>query len=171
MTPPGLSQRSRAAITGTSIPSSIPNPPSHSETITSTRSGSAMSITSPWITSTMSPNPFAAGQLLRKGGDRRPFDGVDTRGARPRAANALEDAAPRTNVENDVAGAHDRIDRASEGSVRTRSQIIVRCTSISAYIGSGGFLIGVRTAASSGSQTARRLSESGIDATPRADSG
>jgi hypothetical protein len=38
MTPPGLSQRSRATMTGTSIPSSIPNPPSHSETITSTRS-------------------------------------------------------------------------------------------------------------------------------------
>jgi hypothetical protein len=31
--------------------------------------------------------------------------------------------------------------------VRTRSQIIVRCTSISPYIGSGGFLIGVRTRA------------------------
>jgi GAF domain-containing protein len=30
-------------------------------------------------------------------------------------------------------------------SVRTRSRIIVRCTSSSAYIGSGGFLIGVRT--------------------------
>ena len=34
-----------------------------------------------------------------------------------------------------------------KASVRTRSQIIVRCTSISAYIGSGGFLIGVRTRA------------------------
>jgi hypothetical protein len=32
--------------------------------------------------------------------------------------------------------------------VRTRSQIIVRCTSNSAYIGSGEFLIGVRTPAS-----------------------
>jgi len=32
--------------------------------------------------------------------------------------------------------------------VRTRSQIIDRCTSNSAYIGSGGFLIGVRTPAS-----------------------
>ena len=39
MTPPGLSQRSRAAMTGASMPSSIPNPPSHSETITSTRFG------------------------------------------------------------------------------------------------------------------------------------
>ena len=40
-----------------SIPSSIPNPPSHSETITSTRSGSSTSVTSPWITRTISATP------------------------------------------------------------------------------------------------------------------
>ena len=60
MTPPGLSQRSRAAMTGPSIPSSIPNPPSHSETITSTRPGSSISVTSPWNTWTISATPFAA---------------------------------------------------------------------------------------------------------------
>ncbi len=39
MTPPGLSQRSRATSTGASMFSSTPMTPSHSETITSTGSG------------------------------------------------------------------------------------------------------------------------------------
>ena len=43
-----------------------------------------------------------------------------------------------------------------KASVRTRSQIIVRCTSNSAYIGSGGCLIGVRTQASSRSRRRAR---------------
>ena len=64
--PPGFSQRSRAVITGTSIPSSIPKPPSHSETITSTGSGSSMSSMSPWITWMMSATPLEAASSSAK---------------------------------------------------------------------------------------------------------
>ena len=65
------------------------------------------------------------GQLLRQAGDRRPLDRVHTGSAGARREHA-EDAASRSDVENDVAGAHHRVDRARKASVRTRSRIIVR---------------------------------------------
>ena len=113
MAPPGLSQRSRAAMTGTSIPSSIPNPPSHSETTTSTRSGGSISRMSPWMTWTISCIPVRGGQLLREDRDRRLFHCVDACRTRPCREQA-QDAAARPDVENDVAGAHDRVDRSPE---------------------------------------------------------
>ena len=113
MVPPGFSQRSRAAMTGTSIPSSMPNPPSHSETITSTRSGSSTSMMSPWITLDDVRDAVRGGQLLREDGDGRLLDRVDARGSCPRREEA-QDAGSGTDVEHDVAGAHHRIDRSPE---------------------------------------------------------
>ncbi len=113
MAPPGLSQRSRAAITGASIPSSIPNPPSHSETITSTGSGSSTSSTSPWITSMISPQPVRGGKPLREHGDRRPLHRVHARSSCPRREHA-QDPASRSDVEHDVARAHHSVDRTPE---------------------------------------------------------
>ena len=114
MTPPGLSQRSRAAMTGTSIPSSMPKPPSHSETITSTRSGRSISMTSPCITCTTPATPFAATSSPAKASDRRALHRVHALRAGPRREHA-QDAASRADVEHDVAGLHHGVDRALKG--------------------------------------------------------
>ena len=58
-------------------------------------------------------DPVRGGQLLRQDGDRRPLHRVDARSARPRREHA-QDAAARPDVENDVAGAHHRVDRTPE---------------------------------------------------------
>src|SRR5664279_285136 len=113
MTPPGLSPRSRAAVTGTSIPSSMPNPPSHSETITSTRSVNSTSRMSPWITCTTSSTPFAAASCCA----RTATDVCSTAYTRARTRarrEQAEDAAARLDIENDVTGTHHRVDRPPE---------------------------------------------------------
>ena len=59
-------------------------------------------------------DPVRGGKLLRQDGGRRPLHRVDARGTRPRREHA-QDAASGPDVENDVAGAHHRLDRTPEG--------------------------------------------------------
>ena len=73
-----------------------------------------MSMTSPWITSHDVRESVGGDELLRQDGDRRLLDRIDARGAGPRREHA-QDAAPRADVEDDVARAHDRLDRPLEG--------------------------------------------------------
>ena len=82
-------------------------------------------------------------ELLSQDGDGCLLDGVDAGGAGPSGEHA-EDAGARADVEDDVPGRTTASIAARKASVRTRSWIIDRCTSNSAYIGSGEFLIGVR---------------------------
>ena len=58
-------------------------------------------------------NTVRGGQLLSEDRDGRLFHCVDACGARPRREQA-EDSAARPDVENDVAGTHDRLDRLPE---------------------------------------------------------
>ncbi len=60
------------------------------------------------------PDPVRGGKLLRQDGNRRPLHRVDPPSARPRREHA-QDSASRPDVENDVAGAHHRLDRTPEG--------------------------------------------------------
>ena len=60
-------------------------------------------------------DPVRAGQLLRQDGNRRLLHRIDARSARPRGEQA-QDAASRPDIENDVAGTHNRVDRTLEGS-------------------------------------------------------
>ena len=59
-------------------------------------------------------DPVRGGKLLRQDGDRRPLHRVDARSTRPCREHA-QDAASGPDVENDVAGAHHRVDRTPEG--------------------------------------------------------
>ncbi len=143
MTPPGLSHRSRAAITGTSMPSSIPNPPSHSDTMTSTRSGGSISITSSWITRTMSATPFATASSWARTAIVV-CSTAYTRAAPAFAARMLRMPLPAPTSSTTSPGLTIASIARRNAFVRTSSRIIERWTSNSAYIGSGECMIGVR---------------------------
>ena len=88
-------------------------------------------------------DPVRGGQLLRQDGDRRPLHRVHPPSAGLRREHARDPLpAPRSRTMSP--GRTTELIARRKASVRTRSLIIVRCTSNSAYIGSGGFLIGVR---------------------------
>jgi hypothetical protein len=59
-------------------------------------------------------DPVCGGQFLRQDRDGCLLDGIDAGGTRPRREHA-QDAAPRPDVEDDVARTHDRLDRTLEG--------------------------------------------------------
>ena len=102
-----------------------------------------MSKTSPWITWTTSATPLAATRSWA----RTAIDVSSTaytRAAPALAAKTLRMPVPAPTSRTMSPGRTTESMARRNASVRTRSRIIVRCTSNSAYIGSSGCLIGVR---------------------------
>ena len=113
MIPSGLSQRSRAEITGaehTLVDPESPQPLRDNDIDTLWRLD-LQDVALDHLNDL--PYFVRHSQLLRQDGNRRLLDRVDPRCASPCRENA-QDAATRSDIEDDITGAHHRLDRAPE---------------------------------------------------------